>query len=276
MMADSDENESVDSAAIEVVDAAPLVTVEHLDGVAVIQLNRPRALNALSTQMMEMLLAELRALDVDPTVRAVVIAGHDRAFVAGADIKGMRTREISEVLSAPASRFWFRLAEIEVPIVAAVSGPAFGGGCELALACDLVVASETATFAQSEIRVGIMPGGGGTQRLARTVGKHRAMEIVLTGRPVTAKEAHLLGFVNRVVPADSWREEAIALARTVAEGPPVAIRLAKQAVLAAHEGSLSQGMRAERKLMELAFATEDRVEGMSAFIERRPPRWVGR
>jgi enoyl-CoA hydratase/carnithine racemase len=169
-----------------------------------------------------------------------------------------------------------RLAEIEVPLVAAVSGAAFGGGCELALACDLVVASETAVFSQAEIKVGILPGGGGTQRLARCVGKHVAMEIVLTGRPVKAEEAQRLGFVNRVVPAGEWRSAAIALAEEVAAGPPIAVRLAKRAVLAAEEGPIGLGMLAERKLMELAFASEDRVEGMSAFVERRPPVWAGR
>lgn len=252
------------------------VLLERCGRVAVLQLNRPEQLNALSPALMDELLASLRALDEEAEVGAVVIAGHDRAFVAGADIKGMRSRALHEVLAAPASRFWMRLAEIEVPLVAAVSGPAFGGGCELALACDLVVASETARFSQAEIKVGILPGGGGTQRLARTIGKHRTMEMVLTGRPVSAQEAHELGFVNRVVTPADWREEAIALAQEVAAGPPIAIRLAKRAVLAAEDSTLSLGMLTERKLMELAFASEDRVEGMTAFVERRPPRWSGR
>ncbi|WP_182379307.1 enoyl-CoA hydratase-related protein [Nocardioides sp. WS12] len=255
---------------------APGVLVERHGRVVVAQLNRPEQLNALSPALMDELLATLRMLDADSTVGAVVIAGHERAFVAGADIKGMRSRTLHEVLAAPASRFWMRLADIEAPLVAAVSGPAFGGGCELALACDLVVASETARFSQAEIKVGILPGGGGTQRLARTIGKHRAMEMVLTGRPVSAQEACTLGFVNRVVAPADWRDEAIALAQEVAAGPPIAIRLAKRAVLAAEESALSLGMLAERKLMELAFASEDRVEGMTAFVERRPPRWSGR
>jgi len=252
------------------------VLVERHDRVVVLQLNRPDQLNALSPDLMDELLSALRAADGDPTVGAVVIAGHERAFVAGADIKGMRDRPLHDVLTAPASRFWMRLAEIEVPMVAAVSGPAFGGGCELALACDLVVASETAVFSQAEIKVGILPGGGGTQRLARSIGKHRAMEIVLTGCAVTAEEAKTLGFVNRVAGADCWREAALELAATVAAGPPLAVRLAKRAVLAAEDGPMAVGMLAERKLMELAFASEDRVEGMTAFIERRAPRWSGR
>lgn len=255
---------------------ASLVELELRDRVAVVQLNRPDELNALSPQMMDELLRVLRALDDDPAVGAVVIAGHDRAFVAGADIKGMARRSVGDVLAAPASRFWMRLTEIEVPLVAAVSGYAYGGGCELALACDLVVASETATFSQAEIKVGILPGGGGTQRLARTLGKHLAMELVLTGRPVEAEEARRLGFVNRVVAVGEWRDQAIQLAAQVAAGPPRAVRLAKRAVLAADEGSFHLGMLAERKLMELAFACDDRGEGMSAFLERRSPRWTGR
>jgi enoyl-CoA hydratase/carnithine racemase len=253
-----------------------LVLVERNDGVAVVQLNRPDDLNALSPQMMEQLLESLRELDCDPSVRAVVIAGHDRAFVAGADLKSMVDRALPDVLSAPASRFWMRLAEIEVPPVAAVSGAAMGGGCELALACDLVVASETAIFSQPEIKVGIMLGGGGTQRLARYLGKHLAMELVLTGRPVSAEEAHRLGFVNRVVTPDLWRPAAIELAHEVAAGPAIAVRMTKRAVLAAEEGPIGLGMLAERKLMELAFAGEDRVEGMTAFLERRPAAWTGR
>lgn len=256
--------------------ARDLVQIERIGRVGVVQLDRPEVLNALSPEMMDRILAVLHELDAAPDVGAVVIAGHERAFVAGADIASMRQRPISDVLSAPSSRFWFRLREIEVPLVAAVSGPAFGGGCELALACDLVVASETARFSQAEIKVGIMPGGGGTQRLARAVGKHKAMELVLTGRAITAAEAERLGFVNKVTAPNVWRAEAIALAELVASGPPVATRLAKKAVLAAEETSLRAGMETERRLMELAFATDDRVEGMTAFLEKRQPRWAGR
>ncbi|MEX5635382.1 enoyl-CoA hydratase/isomerase family protein [Parafrankia sp. FMc2] len=252
-----------------------LVRLERDGRVALLQLDRPAVLNALSPGLMDAILADLRRLDEDPDVGAVVIAGHDRAFVAGADIVSMRDRKMSDVLAAPSSRFWFRLREIEVPLIAAVSGAAFGGGCELALACDLVVASETARFSQAEIKVGIMPGGGGTQRLTRIVGKHRAMELVLTGRPVTAHEAQQLGFVNRVTAPDAWRSGALELAHAVAAGPPVAIRLAKRAVLAADETTLSAGMQTERRLMELAFGTADRVEGMTAFLEKRTPRWMG-
>lgn len=251
------------------------VSVERDGRVAVLQLNRPRVLNALSPKMMDAILAALRDLDADPAVGAVVIAGHDRAFVAGADIASMQHRPLADVLTAQASRFWFRLSEIEVPLIAAVSGPAYGGGCELALACDIIVASATARFSQAEIKVGIMPGGGGTQRLARALGKHKAMELVLTGCTVTAEEAESLGFVNRVASEREWRQEAISLAHRIAAGPPIAVRLAKKAVLAAEETSLHAGMQVERRLMELAFASEDRVEGMTAFLEKRAPHWAG-
>lgn len=253
-----------------------LVTVECRDRVAVLQLNRPDALNALSPEMMDSILSALLRLDAMAEIGAVVIAGHERAFVAGADIKGMQHRELADVLTAPSSRFWFRLSQIEVPLVAAVSGPALGGGCELALACDLVVASSTAVFSQAEIKVGILPGGGGSQRLARTIGKHKAMGMILTGRRVSAEEAEELGFVNLVVEPDRWFDAAVELATEVASGPPIASRLAKKAVLSAEEGPLSSAMQAERRLMELAFATEDRVEGMTAFVERRAPQWKGR
>jgi enoyl-CoA hydratase/carnithine racemase len=253
----------------------PLVTQEHDGHVAVVRLNRPDALNAMSPQLMAELIETLDALDVGLEVRAVVLAGSDRAFAAGADLKAMRDRDLATVLTQEANRFWSRLAAIEVPLIAAVSGYAFGGGCELALACDMIVASETAVFSQAEISVGIIPGGGGTQRLARTIGKQHAMELVLTGRRVTAKEAHALGIVNRVAPSDRWLEEALELAREVASKPPLAARSAKRAVLAAEEAPLTAAMSLERRLYEVMMATEDRVEGMSAFIERRPPVWRG-
>jgi enoyl-CoA hydratase/carnithine racemase len=254
----------------------PLVLVSAHGAVAIVQLNRPDVLNAMSPELMAQLATALEAIDTAREARAVVIAGHDRAFAAGADLKAMRDRSLQTVLTQAAHRFWTRLAAMEVPLVAAVSGYAFGGGCELALACDLIVASETAVFSQAEISVGIIPGGGGTQRLARTIGKHRAMELILTGRRVSAEEARELGFVNRVVAADRWREEAISLAEEIASKPPLATMFAKRAVLAAEESSLTGAMSLERRLYELAMATEDRVEGMTAFIERRQPEWRGR
>jgi enoyl-CoA hydratase/carnithine racemase len=244
--------------------------------VALLRLNRPRARNALSPEAMELLAAELERLDPDPEVRCAVIAGSEKVFAAGADIGAMAERSFAEALRHPAASFWRRVAAIKTPLVAAVSGYALGGGCELALACDMVVASETAVFGQPEINLGIIPGGGGTQRLARVVGKQRAMEYVLTGKRFEAREALELGLVNRVVEGERWLEEAIELARTVAERPPIAVRLGKQAVLAAEETALSAGLEHERRLYELAMATEDRVEGMRAFLEKREPRFEGR
>jgi enoyl-CoA hydratase/carnithine racemase len=244
--------------------------------VALLRLNRPEARNALSPEVMEALASELERLDPDPEVRCVVIAGSEKVFAAGADIKAMAERSFEEALRHPAAAFWPRVAAIKTPLVAAVSGYALGGGCELALACDMIVAAEGAVFGQPEIQLGIIPGGGGTQRLARILGKQRAMELVLTGRRFDAREALELGLVNRVVDGGRWLEEAMELARTVAERPPIAARLAKQAVLAAEETGLSAGMESERRLYELAMATEDRVEGMRAFIEKREPKFEGR
>jgi enoyl-CoA hydratase/carnithine racemase len=244
--------------------------------VALLRLNRPQARNALSPEMMERIAVELERLDPDPEVHCIVIAGSEQVFAAGADIKAMAERSLAEALYHPAAAFWRRLAGIKTPLVAAVSGYALGGGCELALACDLIVADEAASFGQPEIRLGIIPGGGGTQRLARVLGKQRAMEYVLTGRRFDAKTAHEWGLVNRVVGEGRWLTEALELADTIAERPPIAARLAKQAVLAAEETPLSAGLEAERRMFELAMATEDRVEGMRAFVEKREPDFRGR
>jgi enoyl-CoA hydratase/carnithine racemase len=205
-----------------------------------------------------------------------VIAGSDEWFAAGADIKAMADRTFAETLTSPTARFWPRLAAVRTPLVAAVSGYALGGGCELALACDMIVASETAEFGQPEILLGIIPGGGGTQRLARVMGKQRAMELVLTGRRIGAEEAQRLGIVNSVASKREWLDAALELAGVVASRPPLAVRLGKQAVLAADETSLSAGLDQERRLYELAMATEDRVEGMTAFLEKRRPEFRGR
>jgi enoyl-CoA hydratase/carnithine racemase len=209
-------------------------------------------------------------------VRAIVIAGGDDWFAAGADIRSMAERSFQEMLSAPSAAFWPRLAAVGTPIVAAVSGYALGGGCELALACDMIVASESAEFGQPEILLGIIPGGGGTQRLARVIGKQRAMELVLTGRRVTAAEAQAMGIVNKLSKPGEWLDDALELAAVVARRPPIATRLAKQAVLAADETSLGAGLAHERRLFEVAMATEDRVEGMRAFLEKRRPEFRGR
>jgi enoyl-CoA hydratase/carnithine racemase len=245
-------------------------------GVALLRLNRPEVRNALSPEVMDRLASELERMDPDPEVRCVVIAGSDEVFAAGADIKAMSERSFAEALYHPAAEFWKRLARVKTPMIAAVSGYALGGGCELALACDMIVASDTARFGQPEITLGIIPGGGGTQRLARVLGKQRAMEYVLTGRLFDADMALEMGLVNKVVKKKLWLEEAMTLARAVAERPPIAARLAKQAVLAAEETALSAGLETERRLYEISMATEDRVEGMRAFLEKREPRFEGR
>ena len=248
-----------------------------VDGhVALLRLNRPEARNALSPEVMEKLAAELERLDPDPEVRCIVIAGSEKVFAAGADIRAMSERSFAEALYHPAAGFWKRLAAVKTPLVAAVSGWALGGGCELALSCDMIVASDTAVFGQPEITLGIIPGGGGTQRLARVLGKQRAMEYVLTGRRFDAGMAREWGLVNKVVKQQDCEREAVELARTIAERPPLAARLAKQAVIAAEETTLSAGIENERRLYELAMATEDRVEGMKAFLEKREPKFEGR
>jgi len=253
-----------------------LVSAELRGAVGLAKLNRPDARNALSPELMEELGALLERWDDEPNVGCIVIAGGEDWFAAGADIKAMAQRSFQEALAAPSTRFWPRLARVRTPLVAAVSGYALGGGCELALACDMIVASESAEFGQPEILLGIIPGGGGTQRLARVIGKQRAMELVLTGRRIDAAEAHQLGIVNQVAPREGWLDAALELATVVASRPPLAVRLGKQAVLAADETPLSAGLESERRLFELAMATEDRVEGMTAFVEKRPPEFRGR
>jgi enoyl-CoA hydratase/carnithine racemase len=244
--------------------------------VALLRLNRPEARNALSPEMMEEIASTLERLDPDPDVRCIVIAGSDEVFAAGADIRAMSERSFADALYHPAAGFWKRLAAVRTPMVAAVSGWALGGGCELALACDLIVASETARFGQPEINLGIIPGGGGSQRLARVLGKQRAMELVLTGRRVSAEQAAEWGLVNEVVEGQGWLEAAMELAGRVAAQPPIAARLGKQAVIAADETTISAGLEEERRLYELAMATEDRVEGMKAFLEKREPKFEGK
>jgi enoyl-CoA hydratase/carnithine racemase len=258
------------------VDASLPVLAERRDAVGIARLNRPESRNALSADLMEGLAGVLEAWDTAPEVRCIVVAGGEDVFAAGGDIKSMAARSFQDALVTPTARFWPRLAAVRTPLVAAVSGYALGGGCELALACDMVVASETAEFGQPEITLGIIPGGGGTQRLTRIMGKQRAMELVLTGRRIDAREAYALGMVNAVAPRRRWLEQAIELAEVVARRPPLAARLAKEAVLAADETPLASGLQYERRLYELAMGTEDRVEGMQAFIEKRKAEFKGR
>jgi enoyl-CoA hydratase/carnithine racemase len=253
-----------------------MVSAEVRGAVGLARLDRPEVRNALSPELMEELISTCERWDEDPDVRCIVIAGGDDWFAAGADIRVMAQRTFAEALTSPTARFWPRLAAIRTPLVAAVSGYALGGGCELALACDMIVASEEAQFGQPEILLGIIPGGGGTQRLARVMGKQRAMELVLTGRRISASEANELGIITKLAPPDAWLDVALELGATVTERPALAARLGKQAVLAAEETAMTAGLDHERRLYELAMATEDRVEGMTAFLEKRKPEFRGR
>ena len=254
---------------------ADLVLTETQGRVGLCRLNRPEARNALSPSLREELAAAVEAFDADDEIGCIVIAGDDVAFAAGADVRALAERDVTEELS-PSETFWRRLASVRTPMIAAVSGWALGGGCELALLCDMIVASETAEFGQPEITLAIIPGGGGTQRLARTVGKARAMELVLTGRRFDAKEALQMGMVNRVTKKGAWLDEALELAAVIARRPPLAARLAKEAILTAEETGLTAGVEAERRLFGVAMATEDRVEAMQAFLEKRKPDFEGK
>jgi enoyl-CoA hydratase/carnithine racemase len=244
--------------------------------VGLLRLNSPETRNALSAQMKEQLLSELRRLDADPEIRCIAIAGSDRIFAAGADIRALAERSIGAPSDPEGAAFWTQLGTIETPLVAAVSGYALGGGCELALACDMIVADREARFGLPEVTLGIIPGGGGTQRLTRAIGKQRAMEYALTGRRFDAEMAVEWGLVNKAARKGAWLTEALELARTVAARPPIATRLAKRAVLNAEETGMTAGLEAERLLFDQAMATEDRVEGMQAFLEKREPDFKGR
>jgi enoyl-CoA hydratase len=244
--------------------------------VAVVRLNRPKELNALNLQLMGELRDSLESLDADDTVRAIIITGDRRAFAAGADIKQMSGKTATDMLIADQFSTWDRIKRTKKPIIAAVSGFALGGGCELAMTCDMIIASETAKFGQPEIKIGVMPGAGGTQRLTRAIGKAKAMELVLTGKFIDAKQAEAWGLVNRVVPEELYLEEAIKLASEIAAQSPIAVRLAKEAINHVAESHLNEGLHLERKNFYLLFATEDQTEGMNAFIEKRPPSFTGR
>lgn len=247
-----------------------------LDGVALVTLDRPEALNALSFDLMDDLVEALQALDADPACRAVVITGAGgRAFAAGADIRELAPQTYDSLRDGRRFDAWNRLAAIGLPLIAAVRGVALGGGCELAMTCDIVVAAEDATFGQPEIRLGVIPGAGGTQRLTRAVGKSRAMELILTGDPIDAPTAARWGLVSRVVPADATVDAALELAGRIAAMPPLAVRAAKAAILASAEGGLAVGLAHEREAFFRLFDSDDQHEGMTAFIEKRPPTWSG-
>ena len=256
----------------------PFVLVERDDArrVALLRLNRPRQLNALNGEVMDQLCDALETLDRDDAIRCVVVTGNERAFAAGADIAEMATATPIEMLRTNRIAQWDRVRRISTPVIAAVSGWCLGGGCELAMALDMIVAAESARFGQPEINLGVIPGAGGTQRLTRAIGKSRAMEMILTGEPIDAREALRLGLVSRVVPDELLVEDALALAASIATKAPLALRLAKEAVNIAYEMSLTDALAHERRLFYLLFASEDQKEGMAAFVEKRTPDFKGR
>ena len=245
------------------------ITPNHQPHIALIQLNRPKELNALNTELMAELRDALKDLDSNDDVRVIIITGDERAFAAGADIKQMAGKSAIDMLKIDQFSTWDQIRKTRKPIIAAVSGFALGGGCELAMTCDMIVASETAKFGQPEIKIGVMPGAGGTQRLTKAIGKARAMEMVLTGNFISAEEASNYGLVNMVVPIELYMEEALKLAGTIAEMSPIAAMLAKESVNRSFETHLDEGLHFERKNFYLAFASEDQKEGMQAFVEKR-------
>jgi enoyl-CoA hydratase len=248
-----------------------------VDGVALVTIDRPDVLNALSFDLLDDLADVLAGLDADPRCRAIVLTGAgDRAFAAGADIRELASQTPVSLLVDDRFAAWERIAATRTPLIAAVRGFALGGGCELALTCDLIVAGDDAQFGQPEINLGVMPGAGGTQRLTRAIGRARAMDLVLTGRTISAAEAGAMGLVSRVVPAERTLEEALDLGATIATKAPVAVLAAKEAVRLADELPLSAGLRHERRAFFALFASDDQTEGMAAFVEKRRPEWKGR
>lgn len=248
----------------------------HAPAVALIQLNRPKELNALNLQLMQELRDTLQALDRNDNIRAIIITGNEQAFAAGADIKQMADKSAIDMLMIDQFSTWDQIRKTKKPIIAAVSGFALGGGCELAMTCDMIIASETAKFGQPEIKIGVMPGAGGTQRLTKAIGKAKAMELVLTGRFLSAEEAMTYKLINKVVPVEMYLHEATQLAKEIAAMSPVATQLAKEAVNRSFETFLDEGLHFERKNFYLAFASEDQKEGMRAFIEKRKAEYKGK
>jgi len=252
------------------------VLTEIRGRVGVVTLNRPKAMNSFNQVMLTELFDALEAFDSDDNVGALVVTGNEKAFAAGADIKEMADASPFVMIKEGRVEKWDRIRAIRKPVIAAVSGWALGGGCELALSCDMIVASETAKFGQPEITIGVIPGAGGTQRLARLLGKYLAMEMVINNRTLSAAEALQFGLANRVVPVERYLEDAIAFAEEIASRAPLAVRMAKDSVNAAFETTLTEGLKAEKRNFYPLFSTEDQKEGMKAFIEKRKPDWKGR
>lgn len=252
------------------------ILVERDERVGVVRLNRPDALNALSPDLMKELVEALENFDQDDAIGAIVLTGGEKVFAAGADIKRMAEASAVDMLLIDQLARWDRIRKLHKPLIAAINGFALGGGCELAMMCDIIIAGENARFGQPEINIGVIPGAGGTQRLTRAVGKAKAMELILTGRQFTAREALEMGLINQVVPLEVTIQEAKAMAKTIAEKPPIAVRLAKEAILKAFDTTIEGGLDYERKLFYLLFASADQKEGMRAFMEKRSPVWQGR
>jgi enoyl-CoA hydratase len=250
------------------------IIVERRGRVGIVRLNRPQALNALNATLRNELLGAVEAFDADADVGCILLTGSDKAFAAGADIKEMADKSYIDIFRADYAADYERLTRVRKPVIAAVAGFALGGGCELAMMCDLIIAADDAKFGQPEIKLGIIPGIGGTQRLARAVGKAKAMDLILTGRMMDAAEAERSGLVARVVPAARLMEEAIKVAETIAAMSQPSLLAAKEAVNRSFETSLAEGVRFERRVFHALFATKDRKEGMAAFVEKRPPRFV--
>ncbi len=248
-----------------------IVTESYQPGIALIQLNRPKELNALNPQLMQEVRDALHALDGNPEVKVIIITGNEKAFAAGADIKQMADKSAIDMLMIDQFSTWDQIRKTKKPIIAAVSGFALGGGCEFVMTCDMVIASETAKFGQPEIKLGTIPGAGGTQRLTKAIGKAKAMELILTGRFLSAEEALFYGLVNKVVPVEMYLQEAVTLATEIASMSGVAVQLAKEAINRSFETQLDEGLMFERKNFYLTFASEDQKEGMAAFIEKRKP-----
>lgn len=252
------------------------VTEQYQPAIALIQLNRPKELNALNPQLMGEVRDALQQLDKNDSVKVIIITGNDQAFAAGADIKQMADKSAIDMQIMDQFSTWDQIRKTKKPIIAAVSGFALGGGCEFVMTCDMVIASETAKFGQPEIKIGTIPGAGGTQRLTKAVGKAKAMELILTGRFLSAQEAHFYGLVNKVVPVEMYMHEAVELAKEIAQMSPVAVQLAKEAINRSFETQLDEGLMFERKNFYLTFASADQKEGMKAFIEKRKPVFTGK
>lgn len=268
---------NINADPVKTAEGTEFILAERRENIILVTLNRPQALNALCEQLTRDLTAVLDATENDPTVGAVVLTGSAKAFAAGADIKEMRSKSFADVyLEDFITSSWERPATVRKPIIAAVSGYALGGGAELAMMCDFIIAADTAKFGQPEITLGILPGAGGTQRLARSVGKSKAMDMVLTGRVVDAAEGERIGLVGRVVSAADLLEEAVSVAQQIANSSRPAVLMAKESVERAFETSLAEGLRFERRLFHAAFATEGQGEGMDAFIEKREAQYTDR